>query len=249
MRSCALARPGLLQLSNLAGPLQHFKTAILDAWRDKVSIDLCGRKGFRAGLCWMSMAPCSSLILLMFEREIRLCFVAPWLEVSGTVFFLVGFETRFYLVGFVGSSSLLVIDISFVPQRQIPMVQAFPQTTETPQLLFDFRWSMPCCAFRAGSLPRRGAEVVSYGPDCSSDHRDFAVAVRVGSSMSLLCWSCSLLVVSWRSENCGSHSCSSCLVVDIPLLRTTGLGGVAGAVPARCGRRCGAAATSSSCRS
>ena len=34
-----------------------------------------------------------------------------------------------------------------------------------------------------------------------------------------------------------------------PLLRTTGLGGVAGAVPARCGRRCGAAATSSSCRS
>ena len=33
-------------------------------------------KVFGAGLCWMYMAPCSSLILLMFEKEIRLCFVA-----------------------------------------------------------------------------------------------------------------------------------------------------------------------------
>ena len=31
----------------MAGPVQHFKAAILDAWRDKVSVDLCGRKGFR----------------------------------------------------------------------------------------------------------------------------------------------------------------------------------------------------------
>ena len=45
----AWSRPGLLQLSNWAGPLQHFKAAILDAWRDKVAADLCGRKGFRGG--------------------------------------------------------------------------------------------------------------------------------------------------------------------------------------------------------
>ena len=45
----AWARPGLPLLSNLAGPLQHFKAAILDAWRDKVAVDLCGRKGFRGG--------------------------------------------------------------------------------------------------------------------------------------------------------------------------------------------------------
>ena len=43
----AWARPGLPLLSNLAGPLPHFKAAILDAWRDKVAADLCGRKGFR----------------------------------------------------------------------------------------------------------------------------------------------------------------------------------------------------------
>ena len=28
---------------------QHFRSAILDAWRNKVAVDLCGRKGFRGG--------------------------------------------------------------------------------------------------------------------------------------------------------------------------------------------------------
>ena len=45
----AWSRPGLPLLSNLAGPLQHFKAAIVDAWRSKVAADLCGRKGFRGG--------------------------------------------------------------------------------------------------------------------------------------------------------------------------------------------------------
>ena len=40
-------RPSLPMLSNLAGPIQHFKIAIFDAWRNKVAADLCGRKGFR----------------------------------------------------------------------------------------------------------------------------------------------------------------------------------------------------------
>ena len=45
----AWSRPGLPLLSNLAGPVQHFKAAILDTWRDKVSVDLCDREGFRGG--------------------------------------------------------------------------------------------------------------------------------------------------------------------------------------------------------
>ena len=45
----AWVRPGLPMLSNLAGPLQHFRSAILDAWRNKVAGDLCGRKGFGGG--------------------------------------------------------------------------------------------------------------------------------------------------------------------------------------------------------
>ena len=36
-------------LSDLAGPSQHFKAAILDAWRNKAAADLCGGEGFRGG--------------------------------------------------------------------------------------------------------------------------------------------------------------------------------------------------------
>ena len=43
------SRPGLPLLGNLAGPIQHIKAAILDAWRNKVAADLCGREGFRGG--------------------------------------------------------------------------------------------------------------------------------------------------------------------------------------------------------
>ena len=43
-------RPGLPLLSNLAGPVQHLKAAILDAWRNEVAADLCGREGSRGGL-------------------------------------------------------------------------------------------------------------------------------------------------------------------------------------------------------
>ena len=45
----AWSRPGLPLLSNLAGPLQHFKAGVLDAWRNRVAADLCGRKGVRCG--------------------------------------------------------------------------------------------------------------------------------------------------------------------------------------------------------
>ena len=45
----ACSRPGLPLLSNLAGPIQHFRAAIFDAWQNKAAADLCGRKGFRGG--------------------------------------------------------------------------------------------------------------------------------------------------------------------------------------------------------
>ena len=34
---------------SLAGPVQHFRAAVLEAWRKKVSADLCAWKGFRGG--------------------------------------------------------------------------------------------------------------------------------------------------------------------------------------------------------
>ena len=45
----AWVRPGLPLLSNLAGPVQHFQAAIIDAWRNKVAADLCSWEGFRGG--------------------------------------------------------------------------------------------------------------------------------------------------------------------------------------------------------
>ena len=45
----AWSRPGLPLLSNLAGPVQHFRAAILDAWQNTAAADLCCREGFRSG--------------------------------------------------------------------------------------------------------------------------------------------------------------------------------------------------------
>ena len=104
----AWARPGSPQLGNLACPLQHFKAAILDAWRDKVAFDLCGRKGFRGGPL-LDVHGSLQLLNSSHVKEIRLCFVASWLGVSGMVFFLVGFETRLFRVSFVGHRMVMVI--------------------------------------------------------------------------------------------------------------------------------------------
>ena len=51
-------REGLPVSSHLADPTQHFRSAVLDGWRGKVSADHCARKGFRGG---------------------------PWLDVDGTL--------------------------------------------------------------------------------------------------------------------------------------------------------------------
>ena len=73
--SLGWTRPGLPLLSNLAGPVQHLKAAILDAWRDKIAADLCGREGLRGGPL---LDVHGSLQLLnsshVRERGIRLCF-------------------------------------------------------------------------------------------------------------------------------------------------------------------------------
>ena len=45
----AWIRLGLPLLSNLAGPIQHFQAAVLEAWCNKVAADLCCRQGFRGG--------------------------------------------------------------------------------------------------------------------------------------------------------------------------------------------------------
>ena len=62
-------RLGLTVLSTLAGSIQHFKSAILNAWGDKVAADLCAREGFRSVRFWTLLVPCSSLTLPIRERD------------------------------------------------------------------------------------------------------------------------------------------------------------------------------------
>ena len=114
----AWSRPGLPLLSNLAGPLQHFKAAILDAWRDKVAADLCGRKGFRGGPL---LDVHGSLQLLnsshVRERDkalLRSIMLGGGGEV-GTVFFLVKFVVRLSPVSFVVRLMGMVICSGNVP--------------------------------------------------------------------------------------------------------------------------------------
>ena len=72
-------------------------------------------RAFVVVLCWMFMAPCSFLLLLMFEKEIKLCLRVSWLVVSGTVFFSVVFVVSLFLVGFVGRLMGMVICSGNVP--------------------------------------------------------------------------------------------------------------------------------------
>ena len=53
-----MGKRGSPVLSNLVSSIQHFRAAVLEGRRGKVSADLCGRKGFRGG---------------------------PWLDVDGTL--------------------------------------------------------------------------------------------------------------------------------------------------------------------
>ena len=54
--------------SNLAGPIQHFRVAILEAWRSEVSADLCATKGFR-GSPWLDVHGALQLLNSDHVRE------------------------------------------------------------------------------------------------------------------------------------------------------------------------------------
>ena len=101
----AWVRPGLPLLSNLAGPIQHFRSAILDAWRNKVAADHCRRKGCRGPLFDIH----GSLQLLnsshVRERDKALFRTI----LVGGCFFLVVFVVSLFHVGFVGLLIMMVI--------------------------------------------------------------------------------------------------------------------------------------------
>ena len=90
----------------------------------------------------------------------------------------------------------MFVDIPFVPQTQILMVQSIQQTTEFPQLLYVSGGRCPCCAVEQISLSwRRG---LSHGPDGSSDHGVSTVCPRQGD----------------RCPCCAGRERSTCAVVE-----------------------------------
>ena len=112
----AWARPGLPQLSNLVGPLQHIKAAILDAGRNKVAAYLCGRKGFR-GRPLLDVHGSLQLLNSCHFRErdkalLRSIMVVECLEWFSS---WIGFVARLFHVGFVGRQMVMVIYFRNVP--------------------------------------------------------------------------------------------------------------------------------------
>ena len=81
----------------------------------RLLLTFVGVRAFVVVPCWMFMVLCSSLILLMFKREIRHCFELLWLVVSGMVSYLAVSVVSLFHVGFVGLLRMMVICFGNVP--------------------------------------------------------------------------------------------------------------------------------------
>ena len=103
------SRLGLPLLGHLAGLMQLFKAALLDAWRNKVAVDLCGRESFRCG----PLLDVHGSLQLLYSSHVRERDKAllRCIMVGGMVFSLAGFEVSLFHVGSV--VLLMVIVTSF----------------------------------------------------------------------------------------------------------------------------------------
>ena len=81
------SRSGLIELQILAGPIQHFQTAFLDAWGAKVAEDLCRGKVLEEGRYWIFLLLSNSLSHPMLGNET---------EEYSEAFFLVMYGMDFY---------------------------------------------------------------------------------------------------------------------------------------------------------
>ena len=108
----------------------------------------------------MSMAPCSSLILLMLEREIRLCFAASWLGVSGMGFLLRkvrGQDVPCQFCGAPDGDCHLFLECTFPPLVEIR------ENPEFHDLMGMDKGHRPRCLLWHGWLPLSGVNGLSLG--------------------------------------------------------------------------------------
>ena len=144
------------------------------------------------GPCWMFIFLCSSSILPMFEKEIRVCFVASWLGVSGMVSFLVGFVIRLFLVGFCGApdgDGHLFWECTFPPLVEIR------ESPEFHDLMRMDKGHWPRCLLWHGWLPMlSGGNGVSPWALSPSESASYLVEATLGGYSSRL-------VTEWSPSN------------------------------------------------
>ena len=108
-------RPGLPPLRMMTGPIQHFRTAIWQAWQHKVATDLCKRKGFRGGFGFDFYGSHQLLVFSHFRERDKMLLRAI---VTGGVlngFLLAKLRKKKFLVGFVVLLIMMAIFFGTAP--------------------------------------------------------------------------------------------------------------------------------------
>ena len=120
--SLAWSRHGLPLLSNLAGPIQHFRAAILDAWRNKAAVDLCGREGFRGGPLLDVHGSLQVLSSSHFRERDKALLRSVMVGVSGMVSCWAGLGVSLFHVDSVVLQMVMVIYFGNVPSLLLRFV-------------------------------------------------------------------------------------------------------------------------------
>ena len=108
-------RPGLPPLRMMTGPIQHFRTAIWQAWQHKVVTGLCKRKGFRGGFGFDFYGSHQLLVSSHFEKETKCCFEPFFLVEFGMASCLARLRKKMFLVGFVVLLIMMAIFFGTAP--------------------------------------------------------------------------------------------------------------------------------------
>ena len=112
----AWSRPGFPLLCNLAGPVQHFRAALLGAWCNKIAADLCAREGFSGRALCLDVHGSLQLLNSSHVRERdKVVLRSVMVGVFGVGFSLVGLGASLFHVDFVVHLIVMVNFFGNVP--------------------------------------------------------------------------------------------------------------------------------------
>ena len=207
----AWVRPGLPLLSNLAGPSQHFKAALLDACRNKVAADLCGRKGFRGGPL-LDIHGSLQLLNSSHVRERDKALLRS-IMVGGMVFFLVRFVVIPFLAGFVEP---LIMMVNFFWECSFPPLVWIRENPEFHDLMRMDKTCWPRCLLWHGWLPMlSGVNGASPWAIDASESAAHLVEVALGRYSSGL-------IADWNPSDVFDHDMAVSSLPDHPDVWTDG---------------------------